>query len=187
MENPLVGGVIYVQGDLYDEESPNGEWPYAQTCTLYPLYQNADGLWTGTVTLQDRSRRIKGQQRAGFYFRRLADIYKCSTVNRNFLTPANTHFELSSSGGADIQALNGTYDITLNLEDMTVDLKQKDKYNWDNQVFVSGTLVDKQGTTRRWSNTELIGLLLLDIDMVNLVLLVLQIVIQKIILHLILW
>ena len=158
MENPLVGGVIYVQGDLYDEESPNGEWPYAQTCTLYPLYQNADGLWTGTVTLQDRSRRIKGQQRAGFYFRRLADIYKCSTVNRNFLTPANTHFELSASGGADIQALNGTYDITLNLEDMTVDLKQKDKYNWDNQVFVSGTLVDKQGTTRRWSNTELIGL-----------------------------
>ena len=153
MKNPNFGGVIYVQGDLYDENSENYEWDYNRMCALYPLYLNADGKWEGTVTLQDRSRRIQGYQRAGFYFRRINTIYKCTDANRNFVTPANHTFGIQE-GGTDLQALNGTYQILLDLEAGTVDCQILDKYNWDNQVYVTGTLTNRSGATDRWKNTE---------------------------------
>lgn len=153
MKDPNIGGVIYVQGDLYDENSENNEWDYNTMCALYPLRQNADGKWVGSVTLQDRSRRIQGYQRAGFYFRRINTIYKCNDANRNFVTPANHTFGIQV-GGTDLQALNGTYDIVLDLENGTVDCKLQDRYNWDNQVYVTGTLTDRSGATARWKNTE---------------------------------
>ncbi|MBO7067581.1 MAG: hypothetical protein J6W52_02725 [Bacteroidaceae bacterium] len=153
MQDPQFGGVIYVQGDLYDENSENGEWDYSRMCTLYPLYQNAEGKWVGSVTLQDRSRRIQGYQRAGFYFRRINTIYKCNEANRNFVTPANHIFGVQE-GGTDLQALNGTYNIVLDVENGIVDCQLQDKYNWDNQVYVTGTLTNRSGTTDRWKNNE---------------------------------
>lgn len=153
MKDKQFGGVIYVQGDLYDENSENGEWDYNRMCSLYPLYQNADGKWEGTVTLQDRSRRIQGYQRAGFYFRRINTVYKCDDANRNFVTPAIHSFGIQE-GGTDLQALNGTYRIVLDLEAGTVDCQLQDKYNWDNQVYVTGTLTNRSGATDRWKNTE---------------------------------
>ena len=153
MKDPQFGAVIYVQGDLYDENSENGEWDYNRMCALYPLYQNADGKWEGTVTLQDRSRRIQGYQRAGFYFRRINTIYKCNDADRRFVTPAN-HFFGVQEGGSDLQALNGTYNIVLDLEAGTVDCQLQDKYNWDNQVYVTGTLTNRSGATDRWKNNE---------------------------------
>lgn len=153
MADPLFGGVIYVQGDLYDENSENGEWDYNRMCALYPLYQNAEGKWVGSVTLQDRSRRIQGYQRAGFYFRRINTIYKCNDANRNFVTPAIHTFSIQE-GGTDLQALNGTYNIVLDLEAGTVDCQLQDKYNWDNQVYVTGTLTNRSGATDRWKNNE---------------------------------
>lgn len=153
MQDSQFGGVIYVQGDLYDENSENGEWDYNRMCALYPLYQNADGKWEGYVTLQDRSRRIQGYQRAGFYFRRINTIYKCNDADRRFVTPAN-HFFGIQEGGFDLQALNGTYNIVLDLEAGTVDCQLQDKYNWDNQVYVTGTLTNRSGATDRWKNNE---------------------------------
>lgn len=154
MENPYFGGVIYVQGDLADPENyETGEWDYNKICTLYPLYKNEQGKWVGSVTLQDRSRRANANQRAGFYFRRYQTIYKCNASGRNFVTPAQQHFGVQE-GGVDYQALNGTYDITLDLENMTVDFEQTDKYNWDNQVYVTGTLKNREGIISRWQNTE---------------------------------
>ena len=74
MTNPIIGGVVYVQGDLYDENSDTGEWVYSQMCSLYPLVLNDEGKFEGTVTLQDRSRRANGFQRAGLFFRRINTI-----------------------------------------------------------------------------------------------------------------
>lgn len=153
MADRLFGGVIYVQGDLYDENSENGEWDYNRMCMLYPLYKNGEGKWTGTVKLQDRSRRINGYQRAGFYFRRINTVYKCNDAKASFLTPSRLSFGVQE-GGSDYQALNGTYDIVLDLENMTVDFDLKDEYNWDNQVYVTGTLVNRSGAVERWKNTE---------------------------------
>jgi hypothetical protein len=157
MTNPIIGGVVYVQGDLYDENSENGEWNYSQMCSLYPLQMNEDGKFVGSVTLQDRSRRIGGYQRVGLYFRRINTVYKCPDGTRNFITPGRQHFDVQQ-GGSDFQALNGTYNVVLDLENMTVDFDLQDEYNWDNAVFVTGTLNNRQGSLMRWKNDEQVPL-----------------------------
>ncbi|MBQ9170374.1 MAG: hypothetical protein IJ148_06070 [Bacteroidaceae bacterium] len=157
MENPVIGGVVYVQGDLYDELSENGEWPYSQMCSLYPLVKNAEGKFVGSVTLQDRSHRSAGFQRAGLFFRRINTIYKSADATRNFITPGRHTFGVQE-GGSDFQALNGTYNIVLDLDAMTVDFELQDDYNWPNAVFVTGTLNNRQGSLMRWKNDEQIPL-----------------------------
>ena len=158
MRNPAIGGVVYVQGDLYDESSDGGEWNYSQMCALYPLQINEEGKFVGSVTLQDRSRRINSSQRAGLYFRRINTIYRCANENRNFITPARQHFDVQEDGGSDFQALNGTYNVVLDLDNMTVDFDLQDEYNWDNAVFVTGTLNNRQGSQMRWKNDEQVPL-----------------------------
>lgn len=153
MDDPRFGGVIYVQGDLLDPGSEDGNWDYSRMCTLYPLYRNAEGKWTGTVTLQDRSRMANSDQRAGLYFRRVNTVLKCDAPNGNFITPAHHTFGVQE-GGTDYQALNGTYDITLDLDSMTVDFRLKDEYRWASQVYVTGTLANRNGGVERWKNTE---------------------------------
>ena len=157
MTNPAIGGVVYVQGDLYDENSADGAWPYSQMCSLYPLQLNSEGKFVGTVTLQDRSRRANGYQRAGLYFRRINTIYKSTDGTRSFITPSRHSFDVQE-GGSDFQALNGTYDIVLDLDNMTVDFNQVDEYNWPNAVFVTGTLNNRQGSLMRWKNDEQVPL-----------------------------
>ena len=157
MADQAIGGVVYVQGDLYDENSENGEWNYSQMCSLYPLHMNSEGKFVGTVTLQDRSRRANADQRAGIYFRRINTIYKSANTNRSFITPGHRHFDVQE-GGSDFQALNGTYNIVLDLNDMTVDFDLQDEYNWDNAVFVTGTLNNRQGSLMRWKNDEQVPL-----------------------------
>ena len=157
MTNPIIGGVVYVQGDLYDENSENGEWNYSQMCSLYPLVMNDEGKFVGSVTLQDRSRRSGGYQRAGLYFRRINTIYKGIDGTRSFITPGRQHFDVQE-GGSDFQALNGTYNIVLDLDNMTVDFDLQDEYNWDNAVFVTGTLNNRQGSLMRWKNDEQVPL-----------------------------
>ena len=157
MTNPIIGGVVYVQGDLYDENSENGEWNYSRMCSLYPLVMNDEGKFTGTVTLQDRSRRSAGYQRAGLYFRRINTVYKSTDGTRSFITPGRQHFDVQE-GGSDFQALNGTYNVVLDLDNMTVDFDLQDDYNWPNAVFVTGTLNNRQGSTMRWKNDEQVPL-----------------------------
>lgn len=153
MANTLFGGVVYVQGDLYDPTAEDGNWEYSRMCTLYPLYKNAEGKWTGTVTLQDRSRKANSEQRAGLYFRRINTVLKCDTPNANFITPSRHTFGVAE-GGTDYQATAGTYDIVLDLDSMTVDFQPKDEYKWANQVYVVGTLANRNGNVERWKNTE---------------------------------
>jgi hypothetical protein len=105
------------------------------------------------VTLQDRSRRTGGYQRAGLYFRRINTIYKSTDGSRNFITPGRQHFDVQE-GGTDFQALGGTYNVVLDLDNMTVDFDLQDEYNWDNAVFVTGTLNNRQGSLMRWRNDE---------------------------------
>lgn len=157
MKNQAIGGVVYVQGDLYDENSENGEWNYSQMCALYPLKMNSDGKFVGTVTLQNRSRRTNADQRAGLFFRRINTIYKSANTNRSFITPSRQHFDVQE-GGSDFQALGGTYNIVLDLANMTVDFDLQDEYNWDNAVFVTGTLNNRQGSQMRWKNDEQVPL-----------------------------
>ncbi|MCF0197191.1 MAG: hypothetical protein HUK03_08215, partial [Bacteroidaceae bacterium] len=77
MEDPEFGGV-YVQGDVYDEASEGGEWPYSKFCTLYPLKKNSEGKYVGTVVLQNRSGRKNAYGRAGFFISRLSKEYRCA-------------------------------------------------------------------------------------------------------------
>ncbi len=157
MQNPAIGGVVYVQGDLYDENSENGEWSYNQMCSLYPLQMNEEGKFVGYAVLQDRSRRTNADQRAGLYFRRINTIYKCADANRSFITPSRQHFDVQE-GGSDFQALNGSYYIELDLENMTASFDLIGEYKWDNAVFVTGTLNNRQGTLMRWKNDEQVPL-----------------------------
>lgn len=157
MTNSVIGGVVYVQGDLYDENSENGEWTYSQMCPLYPLTMNSEGKFVGSVTLQDRSRRANSYQRAGLFFRRINTVYKCANENRSFITPSRQSFDVQE-GGSDFQALNGTYNIVLDLDNMTVDFELQDDYKWDNAVFVTGTLNNRQGSLMRWKNDEQVPL-----------------------------
>ena len=157
MTNPVIGGVVYVQGDLYDENSVDGEWNYSQMCSLYPLQMNSEGKFVGSVTLQDRSQRANAYQRAGIFFRRVNTIYKSANTNRSFITPGRHSFDVQE-GGSDFQALNGTYNIVLDLDKMTVDFKLQDDYNWPNAVFVTGTLNNRQGSLMRWKNDEQVPL-----------------------------
>lgn len=154
MENPYMGGTVYVVGDVYSEDYENGEFPYQGLCPYYPLRKNAEGKWEGTVRLQDRSRRINGYARAGISFRRLNTSYKCATPNYNFITPADNTFGITTENGQDFQALNGEYRVILDIDAGTVTFEQLDSYNWPNQVYVTGTLVSKSGTSNRWQNNE---------------------------------
>lgn len=151
MASEYVGGV-YVQGDLYDNVN-DMDWDYSRMCSLYPLTKNAQGIWTGDVTVQDRSRRANADQRAGLYFRRFNTVYKCGDANRNFITPEHSAFSVKE-GGSDFQTLNGTFAVALDLDNMTVSFRQKDEMNWDNQVYVTGTLNNRSGAVTRWQNSE---------------------------------
>lgn len=155
MDDPVFGGV-YVQGDLFDAESEDGRWDYKSFCKLYPLEKNAEGKYVGTVTLQNRVGKANADGRAGFYISRLNQRFGCAEEGHNFVTPAKTHFRVAD-GGQDFQALMGTYQITFDIDALTIDLKQQDEYEYNNQVFVTGTLMDN-GSTYRWQKNEAVPL-----------------------------
>ena len=161
-ENRYVGGVIWVQGDLIDEEAFDGNWIYSNNlCTLYPLYKNEDGKWEGTLKLQDRSNRVNSDGRAGFYFRHMNETYKSFYSSRNFVTPRNTVFATAKNAGKDFQAVGGTLKVVLDLDLETGEGKaefEAVEYEWSNQVYVVGTVYDKNGSQHRWQNDETVPL-----------------------------
>lgn len=161
-ENRYVGGVIWVQGDLVDEEAFDGNWVYSNNlCTFYPLYKNDEGKWEGTVKLQDRSNRVNADSRAGFYFRHMNETYKSFYSSRNFVTPGNTVFATAKNAGKDFQAVGGTLKVLLDIDletgEGTAEFEAID-YKWSNQVYVAGTVYDKNGMQHRYQNDEAVPL-----------------------------
>ena len=152
LDNEAIGGGIYVQGDVVDADG--NDVAYADITTLYPLTKGADGKYTGRVKLQNRTNLPNAQNRAGIYFSRLTARYKSPTATARFVTPAQSEFAVTADGGDDFQALGGEFNVTLDLENMTVDFEAVE-YPWNDDVFVVGSLLDDEGNDHRWKNDEM--------------------------------
>ncbi len=150
-----IGGGLYVQGDLLDEEGNNVT--YSEITKLYPMTKNADGTYSARVKVQNRANMANSNGRAGIYFTRLESIYRCSDANRRFITPTNNTFTFVD-GGSDFQCIGGEFDIVLNTKTMTVEFKTVE-YNWNDRAFVVGSVIDNAGEQHRWQNDEMCPLM----------------------------
>lgn len=150
-----IGGGFYVQGDLLDAEGNNVT--YSEITKLYPMTKNADGKYTARIKVQNRANQPNSTGRAGIYFTRLESTYKCSEANRRFFTPINNKLPLIE-GGNDFQCIGGEFDIILDTKTMTVEFKAVE-YNWNDRVFVVGSVIDNNGEQHRWKNDEMCPLL----------------------------
>ena len=153
---PELGAGVYIQGDLVDESAENGNWDYAQFCTLYPMTMTEPGKWTGTVKVQNRTNRANANARAGVYFMYMGKAYKAPDARRRFVTPANNEFAVQE-GGNDFHMNGGVFDVTLDLTNGTVTFDAKEYY-WSNNVFAVGTLNDHEGNDHRYKNDEAVPL-----------------------------
>ena len=150
-----IGGGFYVQGDLLDAEGNNVT--YSEITKLYPMTKNAEGKYTARIKVQNRTDKPNANGRAGIYFTRLESSYKCGTSSRRFFTPKNTTFPLVE-GGSDFQCTGGEFDVILDTKEMTVEFKTIE-YNWNERVFVVGSVIDNAGEKHRWQNDEMCPLL----------------------------
>ena len=150
-----IGGGLYVQGDLLDEEGNNVT--YDEITKLFPMTKNADGTYSARVKVQNRANLASSNGRAGIYFTRLESVYRCNDANRRFITPANNTFTFVD-GGNDFQCIGGEFDIVLNTNTMTVEFKAID-YNWNDRAFVVGSVIDNAGEQHRWKNDEMCPLM----------------------------
>ncbi len=160
-ESPLIGGVIWIQGDLADESAEDGNWEYANNkCLLYPMYKNAEGKWEGTFKMQDRSNRANANGRGGMYFMHMGTDYRCYYSSVRFVTPGFDTFVVRQ-GGSDFQMTGGEFKAVLDVDfetgDGTVTFESLD-YKWNNQVYVAGSIYDKKGTAHRYVNDEAVPL-----------------------------
>lgn len=150
-----IGGGLYVQGDLLDEEGNNVT--YSEITKLYPMTKNADGTYSARIKVQNRANQANSNGRAGIYFTRLESVYRCNDANRRFITPANNTFTFVD-GGNDFQCIGGEFDIVLNTKTMTVEFKTVE-YNWNDRAFVVGSVIDNAGEQHRWQNDEMCPLM----------------------------
>ena len=150
-----IGGGLYVQGDLLDEEGNNVT--YSEITKLYPMTKNADGTYSARIKVQNRANQANSNGRAGIYFTRLESVYRCNDANRRFITPTNNTFTFVD-GGSDFQCIGGEFDIVLNTKTMTVEFKTVE-YNWNDRAFVVGSVIDNAGEQHRWQNDEMCPLM----------------------------
>ena len=127
--------VIYCYGDMTD-----GDWN--QPCLLYPLSRQADGHYAGRVSMQDRSNGWGG--RASFFF-----VYQGKRLGREegsldrFFTPAHDTKKMGLMSNKDDDCFNttgGDFDVTIDIEDMTVEMHPVGDFPWPDNVYLAGTL-----------------------------------------------
>lgn len=127
--------VVYCYGDMID-----GDWD--QPCMLYPLTKQANGHYTGRISIQDRSESWGG--RASFFF-----VYQGQRLGRQegsldrFFTPAHNTKKMGILSNKDDDCFNttgGDFDVDINLEDMTVEMHPVGQFPWPENVYLAGTL-----------------------------------------------
>ena len=126
---------IYCYGDMTD-----GDWN--QLCLLYPLSRQENGHYAGRISLQDRSEGWGG--RASIYF-----VYQGQSFGREagsldrFFTPAHTSKKLGLLSNRDDDCFNttgGDFDVDIDLENMTIEMRPVGTYPWPSNVYLAGTL-----------------------------------------------
>lgn len=151
-----IGGGIYVQGDLLDE---NGEkLDYSNPTKTYRMTKNADGKYVARIKVQDRSNQPNANGRAGVYFTRLESTIKCNVGNDRFVTPKHNTFAAVAGATNDYQMIGGEFDVILDMETGTVEFQAID-YKWNDRAFVVGSVLDQNGEEHRWKNDEMCPLL----------------------------
>ena len=151
-DDQSIGGGFYVRGDLVDAEG--ADIAYDAKCTDYPLTRQADGTYTGEFTTQNRANLVHANTRAGFYFTRMNETYKSNQQYRRFVTPGNGQQRLVNGAANDYQVSGGKFRVTINPADSTAVFETLD-YNWNDRVFVCGSVVDKDGKEHRMINDEM--------------------------------
>ena len=152
LNNPALGGGYYVQGDLLDEEGNNLD--YAVRNKNYPMTQQEDGTWTATVKVQNRANLANANARAGLFISRMDEVYKANQSTRRFVTPATNTFTLAKDTGNDLQMVGGTFNITFNPATGETKLETVE-YNWSDNVYVVGSIINQAGEQHRWKNDEM--------------------------------
>ncbi len=151
--DPALGGGYYVQGDLLDAEG--NDLPYDGHCTLYPMTLQEDGTYLATgVKVQNRANLANANARAGLYINRMDEVYKANQSTRRFVTPATTTFTLAKGAGNDLQMVGGEFNVTFN--PATGETKVETvSYNWSDNVYVVGSIINQAGQKHRWKNDEM--------------------------------
>lgn len=151
-DDQTLGGGFYVQGDLVDAEGQ--AIPYAELTKTYPLTRQADGTYSGVFTTQNRANLVHANTRAGFFFTRMNETYKSNQQYLCFVTPDNGNQRLVLGAGQDYQVSGGTFRVTINPADSTAVFETLD-YNWNDRVFVCGSVIDNNGKEHRMVNDEM--------------------------------
>lgn len=148
LKNHELLNTVYVCGDLTTED---GDQTYGEMCFAYPLKKMGKGnVYVGTFEAQDRSNRSGDNWRAGIYLRKGTDlILRAADDNHYFVTPGVTEFSVTDEGGHDFQMIGGTWELTLDMDNMTTSFKPVDEPVWNNQVYMVGTIKDAN-----WANSE---------------------------------
>lgn len=127
--------VVYCYGDVTD-----GDWNMPSL--LYPLTRQANGHYTGRMSLQDRSEGWGG--RASFFF-----VYQGQRLGREtgsldrFFTPAHNTKKMGLLSNKDDDCFNttgGDFDVDIDLENMTVEMHPVGQFPWPENVYLAGTL-----------------------------------------------
>lgn len=153
LNDPKLGGGFYVQGDLLDAEG--NDLSYSTRNTVYPMIKQEDGTYTATVKVQDRSAKANANARAGIFISRMDEVYRVEASIRRFITPEGQDtFILKKGAGNDLQMAGGEVKITFNPATGETKTEVID-YKWYDNVFVVGSIINKQGEQHRWRNDEM--------------------------------
>ena len=150
-DDASIGGGFYVQGDLVDAEG--NKLDYATRNINYPLERQEDGTYTGMFTTQNRANLVHADARAGIYFTRLNQTFKSNQPYNHFVTPEKNQHKLVIGAGQDYQMVGAKMKVTLNPKDSTV-VFEAIEYEWPDNVFVCGSIMDKNDEEHRWRNDE---------------------------------
>ena len=152
LNNPAIGGGYYVQGDLLDAEGNKLE--YNVRSQVYPMTLQEDGTYTATVKVQNRANLANADARAGIFISRMDEVYKADQSTRRFVTPTLNTFTLTKNAGNDLQTVGGEFKITFN--PATGETKfDAIEYNWSDNAYVVGSIIDINGQKHRWMNNEM--------------------------------
>ena len=162
MNDPALGGGYYVQGDLIDVTSTDGNYTnldYNTLSTVYPMVRQEDGTFVAeNVFVQNRANLASGNARAGIYLSRMTERYECTSSSRRFITPSVNSFKAvldDNDNHNDFQTVGGQYKITYNPADSTIVFDLIGEYPWHNNVYVVGSIMNINGEKHRWKNDEM--------------------------------
>lgn len=151
LDKEEIGGGLFVQGDIVDAEG--NKLVYSNKNTAYLLTPKGSGKYTGTFRTQNRANLANAEARAGIYFTHFCNTYRAKDANHRFVTPALADFEVVTEGGSDFQMVGGEFTVNLDLKAKTIEFVAKE-YNWNDKVYVCGSILDSNLESHRWKNDE---------------------------------